>query len=180
MKQFFCHILEEILKFAGYETNRERWLAQDLANVKRDLDSVRTELKRVNNQFGELKETADERLTLIDKTTALADERAALLQAESARREKATEQAKAAEKIRAEADRQREVIIADAQKDAEIKRGEGDADAAEIYARAYSKNKEFFQFNRSLVAYRQAFRDDRSRMVLTPDSEFFQYFKESQ
>ena len=85
--------------------------------------------------------------------------------------------AEAAEKIRAEADRQRDVLVAEAQRDAEIRRGQGDAAASDIYAQAYGKNKEFFQFNRSLIAYRQAFRDDRSMMVVSPDSEFFQYFK---
>jgi membrane protease subunit HflC len=55
--------------------------------------------------------------------------------------------------------------------------GQGDAAASDIYAQAYGKNKEFFQFNRSLIAYRQAFKDDRSLMVVSPDSEFFQYFR---
>jgi len=101
------------------------------------------------------------------------------MEAERARvaREFRSRGAEAAEKIRAEADRQREVLIAEAQKGAEIRRGEGDATATEIYAKAYGKNKEFFQFNRSLIAYRQAFRDDGSQLLLSPDSEFFRYFK---
>ncbi|SMF96228.1 protease FtsH subunit HflC [Methylomagnum ishizawai] len=85
--------------------------------------------------------------------------------------------AEAAERIRAEADREREVLLASAYKDAETRRGEGDAKASEIYAEAYGKNREFFQFNRSLMAYRQAFKNDNDMIVLEPDSEFFQYFK---
>ncbi len=85
--------------------------------------------------------------------------------------------AEAAERIRAEADRQREVILADAYRDSEIKRGEGDATASEIYAQAYGKNPEFFEFYRSLGAYRQVFKDENDMIVLEPDSKFFQYFK---
>lgn len=101
------------------------------------------------------------------------------MEAERARvaREFRSRGAEAAEKIRAEADRQRDVLVAEAQRDAEVRRGQGDAAASDIYAQAYGKNKEFFQFNRSLIAYRQAFKDDRSLMVVSPDSEFFQYFR---
>jgi membrane protease subunit HflC len=101
------------------------------------------------------------------------------MEAERARvaREFRSRGAEAAEKIRAEADRQRDVLVAEAQRDAEVRRGQGDAAASEIYAQAYGKNQEFFQFNRSLIAYRQAFKDDRSLMVVSPDSEFFKYFR---
>jgi len=85
--------------------------------------------------------------------------------------------AEAAERIRAEADRQREVILADAYRDSEIRRGEGDATASEIYAQAYAKNPEFFEFYRSLGAYRQVFKNENDMIVLDPDSEFFRYFK---
>jgi len=69
--------------------------------------------------------------------------------------------------------------LGDAYRDAELKRGEGDATAAEIYAQAYGKNKEFFDFYRSLTAYRQVFRGDGDTIVLDPDSDFFKYFKKS-
>ena len=103
------------------------------------------------------------------------------MEAERARvaREFRSRGAEAAEKIRAEADRQRDVLIAQANRDAEIRRGEGDAAASDIYARAYGKNPEFFEFNRSLMAYRHSFKDDRSLMVVSPDSEFFKYFKKA-
>lgn len=85
--------------------------------------------------------------------------------------------AEAAERIRAEADKQKEVILAEAYRDSELKRGEGDGTASEIYASAYGKNREFFDFYRSLLAYRQVFNKESNLLVLEPDSEFFRYFK---
>ena len=83
------------------------------------------------------------------------------------------------EKIRADADKQREVIIAQAYRDAQRKKGEGDAKASAIYARAYEQNAEFYAFYRSLEAYRQSFKNKSDVMVLEPNSEFFKYFKNS-
>ncbi len=82
----------------------------------------------------------------------------------------------AAERITADADRQRTVILANAFRDAEKLRGEGDAKAAAIYAKAYNTNSEFYAFYRSLSAYRSVFSDSGNMMVLKPDSEFFKYF----
>jgi modulator of FtsH protease HflC len=124
-------------------------------------------------------EVTDIRVMRIDLPEEVSSSVYHRMEAERARvaREFRSRGAEAAEKIRAEADRQREVLIAEAQKSAEIRRGEGDAVAADIYAKAYSKNKEFFQFNRSLLAYRESLKDDRSQLMLSPDSEFFRYFK---
>ena len=83
------------------------------------------------------------------------------------------------EKIRADADKQREVIIAQAYREAQRKKGEGDAKASAIYARAYEQNAEFYSFYRSLEAYRQSFKSKSDVMVLEPNSEFFKYFKNS-
>jgi len=82
-----------------------------------------------------------------------------------------------AERIRADADRQRTILLAEADRDAEQVRGEGDAKAAEIYAKAYNRNKEFYSFYRSLNAYRRTFNDENDVIVIGPDSEFFKYFK---
>ncbi|BBN59513.1 protease modulator HflC [Hydrogenovibrio marinus] len=84
----------------------------------------------------------------------------------------------AAEKIRADADRQRTIILADAYRDAETIRGEGDAKAADIYAKAYSKDDEFYAFYQSLNAYQQAFKDKSDVMVVDPKSDFFKYFNQ--
>jgi membrane protease subunit HflC len=81
------------------------------------------------------------------------------------------------EKIRADADRQREVILAEAYRAAQKLKGEGDAKASAIYASAFGENPEFYAFYRSLEAYRQTFRGRNDVMVLDPNSEFFRYFR---
>ncbi len=92
-------------------------------------------------------------------------------------REFRSQGAEAAERIRADADRQRVVTMANAFRDAEKLRGEGDAKSAEIYAKAYGEDAEFFTFYRSLNAYKKTFTSS-SMMVLDPDSDFFRYFKQ--
>ena len=81
------------------------------------------------------------------------------------------------EKIRADADRQREVILAEAYRAAQKLKGEGDAKAAAIYAQAYGANPEFYSFYRSLEAYKASFRNKSDMMVLDPSSEFFRYLR---
>ncbi len=82
-----------------------------------------------------------------------------------------------AETIRAEVDRRVTVMLADAERNARSVRGQGDADAAGIYANAYNKDPEFFSFLRSLDAYKKSFSGENDVMVLAPDSEFFKYMK---
>jgi membrane protease subunit HflC len=82
------------------------------------------------------------------------------------------------EKIRADADRQRQVILADAYRQAQRIKGEGDGKASAIYAQAYGQNPEFYAFYRSLEAYKATFRSKSDLMVLDPSAEFFQYFKQ--
>jgi len=81
------------------------------------------------------------------------------------------------EKIKAEADRQRQIIVAEAYRDAQRVKGEGDAQASRIYAEAFQKNPEFYSFYRSMEAYRTGLRNKSDVMVLDPSSEFFKYFK---
>jgi membrane protease subunit HflC len=81
------------------------------------------------------------------------------------------------EKIRADADKQRTVILAEAYREAEKMRGEGDAKASQIYAQAFGQNPEFYKFYRSLEAYRASFKSRNDVMVVDPNSEFFKYFK---
>ncbi|MGB5339730.1 MAG: protease modulator HflC, partial [Gammaproteobacteria bacterium] len=82
----------------------------------------------------------------------------------------------AAKGIRAVAEKERTVLLAEAQRDAETTRGEGDARATEIYANAYGKDQEFFEFYRSMNAYRTALSSQQDILVLEPDSDFFKYF----
>jgi len=83
------------------------------------------------------------------------------------------------ERIRADADRQREVLLADAYRQAQKVKGEGDAKAAAIYAAAYGQNPEFYAFYRSLEAYKASFRSKNDVLVLEPNAEFFRYLKNS-
>jgi len=87
----------------------------------------------------------------------------------------------AAERIRADADRQSTVILAEAYRDAERQRGEGDAQSADIYAQAFGKDQDFYRFHRSLAAYRQSFSSRDDVLVVQPEGfQFFRYFNQSQ
>lgn len=83
------------------------------------------------------------------------------------------------EKIKADADKQREVILAEAYRDAQKLKGEGDARATAIYSAAFGRNPEFYSFYRSLEAYKQSFKNKSDVMVLDPSSSFFKYLKGS-
>lgn len=85
--------------------------------------------------------------------------------------------AEEAERIRANADREAQVTVANAYRDSEKLRGEGDAKAAEVYAKAYGEDTEFYKFYRSLNIYRSAFSTRDNVMVLEPKGELFKYFK---
>jgi modulator of FtsH protease HflC len=84
-----------------------------------------------------------------------------------------------AEKIRADADRQREVLLAEAYRDAQRIRGDGDAKSAAIYAAAFNQNPEFYSFYRSMEAYRSTFRGRNDLMLIEPNSDFLRYFRDS-
>ena len=103
------------------------------------------------------------------------------MQAERARvaKEFRSQGAEEAEKIRADADRQRQVLIAEAYSEAEQIRGQGDATAAEVYAKAYGADEDFYAFFRSMQAYRQSFDSGNDMMLLEPEGEFFEYFSGS-
>jgi len=84
-----------------------------------------------------------------------------------------------AEKIKADADKQREVIVAEAYRDAQKVKGDGDARASAIYAQAFGQSSEFYAFYRSLEAYRSSFKNKSDVLVVEPNSEFFKYMKGS-
>lgn len=82
-------------------------------------------------------------------------------------------------RIKAEADRRATVLVAEAQRDAEIERGKGDAEKSRIFANVYGKDEKFFEFYRSMQAYAKALEDGSSELVLSPTSEFFRFFGSS-
>ena len=89
------------------------------------------------------------------------------------------EGAEAAQTVRANAERERTVILAEAQRDAQRVRGDGDAESIRVYAGAFGQDKEFFAFYRSMQAYRDALTGRSTSFVLTPDSGFFRFFQNS-
>jgi membrane protease subunit HflC len=82
-----------------------------------------------------------------------------------------------ADKIKADAERQRTIILAEAYREAQKTKGEGDAQAARVYAQAFGRNAEFYSFYRSMEAYKESFRNKSDVMVLDPSSDFFKYMR---
>jgi len=135
---------------------------------------------RANNQLSRFGiEVVDVRLKRIDFTATISESVYRRMEAERTRvaKELRSRGAEAAEIIRATADRQRTVLLAEAYKQAQETRGDGDAKAAEIYAKAYNQDPEFYSFYRSLDAYKVSFGAAGDVLVLEPDSDFFHYFK---
>lgn len=126
-------------------------------------------------------EIVDVRLKRVDLPQEVSESVYGRMQAERKRiaNEQRSEGAAEAERIRADADRQREVILANAYRDAQHVKGEGDARAAGIYAKAFSKNAEFYAFYRSMDAYRNIFHGKKDLMLLQPNSDFFRYLRDS-
>lgn len=121
----------------------------------------------------------DVRLKRVELPTEVSDAVYRRMEAERKRvaNELRSEGSAEAEKIRADADRQREILIAEAYRDAQKIKGEGDAKASAIYAVAFSASPEFYSFYRSLEAYRGSFKNKNDVLVVEPSSDFFKYMK---
>ena len=87
--------------------------------------------------------------------------------------------AEEADKIRAEANKQKTIIIAEAKKNSDIVRGNGESESNRIYANSFGRDPEFADFYRSMSAYKTAFSNDKTKMIISPDSDFFKYFNNS-
>lgn len=126
-------------------------------------------------------EVVDVRLKRVDFTPEISESVYRRMEAERKRvaSEERSKGAAEAEKIKADADRQRTVVLAEAYRDAQNIKGSGDVQANELYAKAFSKDPEFAKFYRSLDAYRQSFNKPQDMMVVDPSSEFFDYLKNS-
>jgi len=123
-------------------------------------------------------EVADVRIKRVDLAQDISESVYRRMEAERTRvaKDLRSQGSEEAEKIRANADKQRVVILADAFREAETLRGEGDAKSADIYANAYQKDEEFYAFYQSMNAYQQAFKDKSDMIVVDPKSDFFKYF----
>jgi membrane protease subunit HflC len=170
--------LSQILKDGLRSEFAKRTVQEVVSGERAQIMDILTE--NANRLMGELgMSVVDVRIQQIDLPAEVSNSVYRRMEAERERvaRDFRSRGAEAAERIRADADRQRTVILAEAYRDAEMIRGEGDARAAETYAKAYNKDPEFYAFYRSLRAYRDTFRDRSDVMLMQPDSEFFRYFK---
>lgn len=127
-------------------------------------------------------EVVDVRLKRVDLDPAISETVYARMEAERSRvaNELRAEGSELAEQIRADADRQRAIILAEARKKSEEIRGQGDAQATAIYANAYGQDRDFYQFYRSLTAYDNTFADPSNLLLVEPNSEFFKFFRRSE
>jgi membrane protease subunit HflC len=155
-----------------------RHTLEQVLNVERE-PIMREITGRTRNKVGEFGiEVADVRINQTELPEGTEESVYARMKTERERlgRKNRAEGEERARRIRAEADREARVIVAGAQRDAEIARGQGEAEAARIYAEAYATDPEFYAFQRSLEAYRKSI-DERTTLVLSPDAEFFRLFE---
>ena len=170
--------LSQIIKDGLRGEFAKRTIQEAISGERAEIMDIITEVGNKEAQaFGI--EIVDVRIKRVDFPPEISDSVYNRMRAERQRvaKDLRSHGAEAAEKIKAEADRQRTVILADAYRDAEKIRGEGDAAATDIYAKAYGKDVEFYSLYRSLNAYKKSFSHKSDMLVIEPDSEFFKYFK---
>lgn len=143
------------------------------------MELVRLSVDKEAAEFGV--EVVDVRLKRVDLDPEVSERVYSRMEAERARvaKELRAQGAEAAERIRADADRQREITIANAYREAQQIRGEGDATSTLTYANAFGRDPEFYRLYRSLNAYRNTFQSKDDLLILEPNSEFFRFFKGS-
>ena len=143
------------------------------------MNTVRKNIDSEINSLGI--EVVDVRLKRVDLDPDISERVYQRMEAERSRvaKDLRARGAEEAERIRADADRERAVTLANANREAEEIRGQGDAQATGIYAEAYQRDREFYRLYRSLNAYRATFDSTDNLLVIEPNSEFFQYFKQA-
>jgi membrane protease subunit HflC len=170
--------LSQIVKAALNEEITKRTVREVISGERgKVMDAIQRKVALEAKQIGA--EIIDVRLRRVDYVDQINNSVYDRMKSERARvaNELRSTGAAESEKIRADADRQRVVILAEAYRDAEKIRGAGDAKASQVYAQAFGQNPEFFKFYRSLEAYRASFKNRHDLMVVDPNSEFFKYFK---
>jgi membrane protease subunit HflC len=170
--------LNQIVKAALNEEITKRTVREVISGERgKVMDALRTKVVAEANQIGvDIIDVRLKRVDYVDQINASVYERMKAERARVANELRSTGAAES-EKIRADADRQRTVILAEAYRDAEAIRGAGDATASQIYAQAFGQSPEFFKFYRSLEAYRASFKNRTDVLVVDPSSEFFKYFE---
>lgn len=163
----------------GLRAEFNKRTVDDVVSGQREqvMESLRRNIDREARAIGV--EVVDVRLKRVDYSEKVADSVYDQMRQERVRvaNERRSTGAADKEKIQADADKQHDIIVSQAYRDAQRMKGEGDAKAAAIYAQAYSANPEFYAFYRSLDAYKESFKNKQDVMVLDPNSEFFKYFK---
>ncbi|WP_050460728.1 protease modulator HflC [Herbaspirillum autotrophicum] len=170
--------MAQIVKAALNEEITKRTVREVISGERgKVMDAIQRKVAAEAKQIGA--EIIDVRLRRVDYVDQINNSVYDRMKSERARvaNELRSTGAAESEKIRADADRQRVVILADAYRDAEKIRGAGDAKASQVYAQAFGQNQEFYKFYRSLEAYRASFKNRHDLLVVDPNSEFFKYFK---
>jgi membrane protease subunit HflC len=169
-------IIDEATRTVLGKTTLKELLSSDRTRVMAEINT-RLRQKIAEDKLGI--EIVDVRIVRADLGESLRDSTVRRMISEM--NERATEtRAKGEElatEIRAGADKERTVILAEAEKLAQIMRGQGDREAIQTYSEAFNKDKEFYSFMRSMEAYRNTLADSETRMILSPDSQFFKYFE---
>ena len=163
----------------GLRAEFGRRTVHDVVSGERDkiMDLMRLKASEDASKIGI--EVLDVRLKRVDLPEGVTESVYQRMQAERTRvaNELRSTGSAESEKIRAEADKQKAIILAEAYRDAQKIKGAGDAKAASIYAKAYEQSPEFYNFYRSLDAYKAGFKGKGDVLVLDPNSDFFKYFK---
>lgn len=164
---------------AGLREEFGKRTVHDVVSGERDKIMEQMRVKADNDARKIGVQIVDVRLKRVELPTEVSEAVYRRMEAERKRvaNELRSEGSAEAEKIRADADRQREIIIADAYRDAQKIKGEGDAKASAIYAGAFGQSPEFYAFYRSLEAYRSSFKNKTDILVVDPSSDFFRYMK---
>lgn len=173
--------LSQIVKDSLREEFARRTIQEVISGERAEIMDIATlTADKKSQEFGV--KVVDVRIKRIDLKGEISDSVYDRMEAERARvaSDFRAKGAEIAEKTRADADKQRTVLIAEAYREAEQLRGQGDAMASEIYAKAYNQDPEFYAFYRSLLAYKESFKNKQDIMVIKPDAEFFSYFGDQQ
>jgi membrane protease subunit HflC len=149
--------------------DREKIMAEIFENVREDQDNFGIEIVDLRLKRTEL--TPEVQSNVFDRMRTEREREANLLRAEGQ---------EISQKIKATADRQKIEIIAEAEKQSNILKGEGEAKRNKILNDAFARDPEFFEFIRSMEAYSDTFKDGTTTMVISPDSDFFEYFENSE
>lgn len=155
--------LQELLS-----SERTRIMSEIRERVNRKIDQDKLGIEIVDVRIVRADLTPDLRTSTVRRMISELSKRATETRAKGEER---------ALEIRSTAEKERSVLLAEAQRDAEITKGEGDKQAIKIYANAFNKDKEFYAFLRSMEAYKNTLASPETKMILSPDSEFFKYLQ---